>query len=199
MEPAGNHRSRTGLLNYALIATAFVAVDDRARADIIVVSGFEPVDALQFGHEVDLTAAGSGGAYTFVGWNAGAGVIHATAMPDNEQFIRAGSVGDPPLAEAGEYFGTSDRWSSYTTAWTAPTSTAYAGFRLTLGSGDIRYGWIEFVVEDESITVSRWAYETESGVGIVAGATGSPVPGPVGLVGLAAGAAGVRRHRGRNA
>ena len=60
---------------------------------------------------------------------------------------------------------------------------------------EFRYGWIalDWDVTTFELTIEAFAYETEAGVGIAAGAI--PAPGAMGLFGLAAGAAGIRRKR----
>lgn len=78
----------------------------------------------------------------------------------------------------------------------AEGATGYLGFRIPYGG--TYYGWIEVTRISGYISISRWAYESDAGTGIVAGSTGSgAVPGLGGLAALALGASGVRcsRHR----
>lgn len=81
---------------------------------------------------------------------------------------------------------------------------AFIGFNVPsdgLGLEVATYGWLDITLGlDESgkfaLTINRWAYESEAGT--AAQIPGSnPVPGVGGLLGLAIGAAGVRRRRDR--
>ena len=74
----------------------------------------------------------------------------------------------------------------------------YLGFEIEaqgLGGPEYHYGWIavDWNVSTFELTIDGFAYETDAGVGIEAGAI--PAPGALGLFGLAAGAAGIRRKR----
>jgi len=74
----------------------------------------------------------------------------------------------------------------------------YMGISIKVEDADgteFRYGWIalDWDVTTFELTIEAFAYETEAGVGIAAGAI--PAPGAMGLFGLAAGAAGIRRKR----
>ena len=76
--------------------------------------------------------------------------------------------------------------------------SGYLGFTIeadSLGGPEYRYGWIgvDWDATTFELTIDGFAYETEAGVGIEAGAI--PAPGALGLFGLAAGAAGIRRKR----
>ncbi|MCP4833899.1 MAG: PEP-CTERM sorting domain-containing protein, partial [Phycisphaeraceae bacterium] len=64
-----------------------------------------------------------------------------------------------------------------------------------LGGFEYNYGWVgvDWNVSTFELTISGFAYETNAGVAIEAGAI--PAPGALGLFGLAAGAAGIRRKR----
>ncbi|MCP4836324.1 MAG: PEP-CTERM sorting domain-containing protein [Phycisphaera sp.] len=55
------------------------------------------------------------------------------------------------------------------------------------------YGWISLTWDGTYLTIDGYAIETDDGVRIEAGAV--PAPGAIGLLGLAAGAAGLRRKR----
>ncbi len=54
------------------------------------------------------------------------------------------------------------------------------------------YGWVAVSVGVGELTVDGWAYD-DTGTSIAAGQI--PAPGAIGLLGLAAGAAGKRRKR----
>ncbi|MCP4836331.1 MAG: hypothetical protein GY895_16370 [Phycisphaera sp.] len=80
----------------------------------------------------------------------------------------------------------------------------FLGFSVPLdglGAEAANYGWFDLTIgKDESgnllLTINRWAYESDPG--IAAQIPGdNPVPGVGGLLGLAMGAAGVRRRRER--
>ena len=59
------------------------------------------------------------------------------------------------------------------------------------------YGWVDlsFDYDAGTLTVHRWAYETDADT--AASIPGSVVPGPTGILALALGAAGIRRRRER--
>lgn len=77
--------------------------------------------------------------------------------------------------------------------------TGYLGFSFR-DKLDVYYGWVSVDWDGATLTIGGYAYESDAGTSILAGSTKfAPVPGAptaLGLVGLAAGAAGVRRHRG---
>ena len=71
--------------------------------------------------------------------------------------------------------------------------TSYLGIAFNAAPGVTNYGWVEINWDGMgALEVVRWAYE-DDGSAIAAGAV--PAPGAVGLLALAAGAAGVRRKR----
>ncbi len=74
--------------------------------------------------------------------------------------------------------------------------SGYIGFAFE-GSGfngiGVNYGWISLSWDGTYLTVDGYAYETDTDTGITAGAI--PAPGAIGLLSLAAGAAGIRRKR----
>ena len=107
----------------------------------------------------------------------------------------------------GDLVGSSDVFASAALmASNAPTSAGqvydprgfdrsgiqYLGIRFEDG-GLTKYGWVEIDWRaGDALKVVRWAYE-DDGSAIEAGVV--PAPGAVGLLALAAGAAGVRRKR----
>jgi hypothetical protein len=84
----------------------------------------------------------------------------------------------------------------------------FIGFRFDI-SGAMHYGWAELFVDDGSgggnrgdVTITRWAYENTADCGIAVGQTSgdnctTDIPNPGTLALLAAGAAGLRRWRGK--
>ena len=70
--------------------------------------------------------------------------------------------------------------------------SGYIGFSGTLDGGQVVYGWVAVSVGAGELTVNGWAYD-DAGDSIAAGQI--PAPGALGLLGLAAGAAGMRRKR----
>ena len=73
----------------------------------------------------------------------------------------------------------------------------FAFFNDALAGGDggttPNYGWVSMSWDGAYLTIDGYAIETDVGTAIQAGAI--PAPGAIGLLGLAAGAAGVRRKR----
>ena len=77
----------------------------------------------------------------------------------------------------------------------------FFGFRFDKG-GDMHYGYavVNFDSPNETVTISRWAYNNVAdGIAHVEAIAADPsaVPGPIGLAGLAAGAAWTRKLRRR--
>ena len=70
--------------------------------------------------------------------------------------------------------------------------SGYIGFGYLQDEG-VGYGWISLSWDGSLLTIDGYAYETDANIGIEAGAV--PGPGAIGLFGLAAGAAGIRRKR----
>ena len=116
---------------------------------------------------------------------------------------------------AGANFGEASSWANLaaTSVFYGKTSSGgdwqnlFDDTRLFLGvaidnGSDVNYGWIDVSWSGVTgATIHGYAYETDVNTAIIAGATegsGPVVPGAptaVGLVGLAAGAAGIRRKR----
>ena len=116
-----------------------------------------------------------------------------------------GSQSDHPLFNQtwgtwytdGNGGGGSNGWSSSSGEWDPSNPRNFLGFALTQ-NGETVYGWLDIEVQEwtywdtPSITVHGWAFD-DSGQGILAGQV--PAPGALGLLGLAAGASGIRRKR----
>ena len=121
---------------------------------------------------------------------------------------------------AGANFGGASNWANLANSYTyfkssyigsASGGDWFAGMggesRLFLGveianGSDVNYGWVDIGWDGRTgAVIYGYAYETNVNTAIIAGATegsGPVVPGAptaVGLVGLAAGAAGIRRKR----
>jgi hypothetical protein len=70
---------------------------------------------------------------------------------------------------------------------------SFSGFPTYYG-----YGIIDFDLAARTVTISSWAYESVAGDPITVGSIApTSVPGPIGLAGLAAGAAWTRKLRRR--
>ena len=115
----------------------------------------------------------------------GSGANISNAMPNGGTWVgRAGTSKAP--------------WGNETMSLPAG-ATGYIGFRVPVAEpGDWRYGWIELKNVAGTLTVDRWAYESDFNTAIQT-PTASAVPGGAGLAALAFGAAGLRgRRRSRN-
>ena len=73
------------------------------------------------------------------------------------------------------------------------TQSGFIGFGINNSGNGIQFGWISVTWDGTLLTIDGYAYETEVQTAIEAGAI--PGPGAMGLFGLAAGAAGIRRKR----
>lgn len=78
--------------------------------------------------------------------------------------------------------------------------TGYFGFRLPNVNAEAwTYGWIEAYNNQGTLEISRWGYESVTGMGAATPLQSQAVPGMGGLAALACGAAGLRRSRKRSA
>lgn len=193
--------SGSRLAAYAAAAGPLVA--NTVCADVIVVDLASAIDVTISYDSFDLGPAGLGlnpGFPSFQIVGVGGGWFYCRVLGTTASGLSgSGFVATSGVRPSGAAFGSSENWRSGWGTFTvaSPGETGYVGFCLKLGS-DVRYGWVEFVNGSDSLSVSRWAYETELNTNIVAGATGTPaVPGLGGLAALAMGAAGVRRNRNR--
>ncbi len=76
----------------------------------------------------------------------------------------------------------------------------YFGFRFLIGTNlHYGYGVMNINSNTKSVTISRWAYESDpdTEIHVEPFTSAAAVPGPMGIAGLAAGAAWVRRLRRR--
>ncbi len=74
-------------------------------------------------------------------------------------------------------------------------STCIYGVRFELGGAD-HFGWVQFHEGTDTQSLLRWAYETQAGVGILAGDMGTvPTPPTLTLLGLGLAAMGSVRRR----
>lgn len=71
--------------------------------------------------------------------------------------------------------------------------SGFVGFGFGDDPDGLNYGWISLTWDGSALFLDGYAWENEAGVGITAGTI--PAPGALGLLGLAAGAAGLRRQR----
>ena len=192
------------LSTYATLAAGTTVGGSAATAGVIYVD-VAPQDVSN-NFTLDLTAAGFGAHnYTFSniaaeGPTISAKITGTDQMQERPLFLARNLVGYTQFISNS--VGSNDR-----TSFNNPDpGRAYLGFRIGFGGG-ARVGWIEFVNDGNSVTVSRWAYESEVGSGITTpnesfnggggGGGGGAVPGLGGLAALACGAAGMRRSRNR--
>lgn len=87
-------------------------------------------------------------------------------------------------------FAKSGAGDAFATSGEGPES-GYVGFGIAREAG-LNYGWIALEWDGSNLTIDGYAYEDAGGI-INAGTI--PAPGAIGLLGLAAGAAGLRRKR----
>ena len=83
-------------------------------------------------------------------------------------------------------------------SWALGGEDSVSGYMGFAWFGDVdesapNFGWISMSWDGSFLTIDGYAIETEAGTAIEAGAI--PAPGAIGLLGLAAGAAGMRRKR----
>ena len=80
-------------------------------------------------------------------------------------------------------------------SWALGDEDSVSGFMgfAVVGEDGPNYGWVSMSWDGTFLTIDGYAVETEAGTSIQAGAI--PAPGAIGLLGLAAGAAGMRRKR----
>ncbi|MFM1889266.1 MAG: hypothetical protein RLZZ565_23 [Planctomycetota bacterium] len=196
-----NRSNAARLATYATAATGAALSVSSSDAAVVIVN-IAPRDASAT-FTISLNAAGTSGAYTFfnTGLTPGPGFqakINATTQNDAFQFVASTLVGTNVLLDTYAV-----NWNGGTKAFASaavPSSgeTKYLGFILATGENRLRFGWIEYVNNGTSTTVSRWAYESVINTGIRT-PTVSAVPGGAGLAALALGAAGLRgRRRSRN-
>jgi len=192
------------LFAYVTLAAGTTVGGSAATAGVIYVD-VAPQDVSN-NFTLDLTVAGFG-AYNYTFSNIAAeGPTISAKITGTDQFqitplfLARNLVGYTQFISNS--VGSNDR-----TSFNSPDpGRAYLGFRIGSGGG-ARVGWIEFVNDGNSVTVSRWAYESEVGTGITTpnesfnggggGGGGGAVPGLGGLAALACGAAGMRRSRNR--
>ena len=118
----------------------------------------------------------------------------ASPLAAGEQIGASGSF-DPSMGLGGFYSFSSFTNGSYfiSSFGFQRNGTSYLGIAFEAAPGVMNYGWVEINWDGmNALEVVRWAYE-DDGSAIEAGAV--PAPGAVGLLALAAGAAGVRRKR----
>ena len=80
-------------------------------------------------------------------------------------------------------------------SWALGDDDSVSGFMgfAVVGEDGPNIGWVSMSWDGSFLTIDGYAVETEVGTSIQAGAI--PAPGAIGLLGLAAGAAGMRRKR----
>lgn len=152
--------------------------------------------------------------FNFSGWSVGFGSLGNGAIAIDpiskkaRNFNAGSSVGaenkanDYAVGGKNKTFVTESKQTS--DAKGVMEGQAFLGFGVPsdgLGLEVTNYGWLDITLGvDESgnlaLTINRWAYESDPGTAAqIPG--GNPVPGVGGLLGLAMGAAGVRRRRER--
>jgi hypothetical protein len=184
------------LAAHAAAATgAALGVASTVDAAVVIVN-LATVENAASSFSINLFAAGLGaGTYyvfnTAVNSTRFKAAAFAGNQPDNQQRVGSTLRGTNWLVN-----NTNSIWNVGVETFDMPASgeTKYLGFRLTVGEGDTRFGWIEYVNDGTSTTVSRWAYESDLNTGIMT-PTASAVPGGAGLAALAFGAAGLRGRR----
>ena len=117
----------------------------------------------------------------------------ASPLAVGEQIGGSGSFSESMWLGRFFSFSSSDSYSSRSSYGFQRDGTSYLGIAFEAAPGVMNYGWVEINWDGlNALEVVRWAYE-DDGSAIEAGVV--PAPGAVGLLALAAGAAGVRRKR----
>ncbi|QDT67750.1 PEP-CTERM motif protein [Planctomycetes bacterium MalM25] len=191
---------------YTLAAGAAVGAAGSADA-AIVYSGVQDIPVGQFGSQ-DLNLDGDAyndillknyvfgggnyqGAYVnfFPGKVVGfsAGLNYASALAEGDLIDSTTTAGGPFSASLA--YGAANPNAEFNSA-----DGAFIGLEFPINAVS-HFGWVRVTIDNAagSFVINDWAYESEPGVGITAGAV--PEPGSLGL--LAAGAAGVAALRKR--
>jgi len=197
----------------ATAAGGVLVAGSAAQADLMVYENFGTLDAADtFSIDLGVIAAGAkiknqgllNNESSLVGMQIGA--------EGSARFMRFGLVDAGQAIDSFDSFGYgfySSFFLGSAQGFNGQTGTRYLGFKVhDSNTFSDYYGWIEYVYSSTSpntVTVSRWAYESNPFGPATAGATGTvadapaggAVPGLGGLAALAMGAAGVRRSRNR--
>lgn len=188
------------------IAAGAAAVAAGAANGQIVHSGVQNLSINQFSAlNLDLDLDGTGDLllknYVFGGVNYMGATVNfypgklVTFSAGGYSYVSSLAEGFQIEASAmGSFFGSMAYGSANPNAQFNSANGALLGVSFASG-GNVHYGWVRVSISQAagSFIVNEWAYESQSGVGIAAGAV--PAPGALGL--LAAGAAGLGLLRGR--
>ncbi len=208
-----NYNSTKKRVAYTLAAGA-VAGSVASSADAAVIySGVQNINiAHQSSYRLDLDQDGATDVelYNDVVFGGGAnfqslavfyypgkavGFTDAQSFYNYTSALNAGVIIDSAAASTGDAYQTLAR-ASYPNTEFDNSSNAFIGLEFPI-SGSLHYGWVRVSLDviAGTFVVHDWAYESDPGVGIEAGATGVPEPGTLGM--LAAGAAGLASLRRR--
>jgi hypothetical protein len=201
------------LARYALAGSAVLAAPAAANASIIYNTGSPaglPAN-ITTGATTSLNVSLDGTITDFtlaVNTNpqasvSGPGTTSFVVDIDGPEALTLGTLinGSSVLGSTGNLFSISGPTKSGNWQSTDTPVQAYLGVAFDI-SGSTHYGWAQLTVDanfgfpsNASITLIDYAYESQAGVGIEAGATASAVPEPSTLGLFALGAAGVMALR----
>ena len=212
-----SNRNRSHAARLAAYTTAaggaFAAATTGTHAAVTIVNLPTPQTGSGIGFSINAAMTGGAGNFSVsaapgnaIYWNLTGGQGPAVGSFGNQRW-NGGLLGSgvdvfDTMPSAGAWVG---RTGTSNATWgneimsLATGATGYIGFRVPVEEpGNWRYGWIELKNVPGTLTVDRWAYESDSNTAIQT-PTASAVPGGAGLAALAFGAAGLRgRRRSRN-
>ena len=209
------------LKNYALTAggVAAVAAAGTASCDIMYTSCNLTIDRINNSTSITMAGAvfdfrietqtyggfgqlgGYGSIYKMFATGSGGGVAE-TGGNNAFKFNGGDEIGASFASfDQGAMLAYSKFQDAYANCnWDGDHRRGFLGVNIGQGS-DVRYGWIDVQWDLVQATILGYAWESDTNTSIAAGDTTTPpsavpgAPAAAGLIGLAVGAAGIRRRR----